>query len=185
MSLSMYACGALAAGGGSRARLGRVKVRAFRLRISSASSQNKHFRRRYRWRALESVCFTGVGDDTPVQDMKLAFLNDGIYAYASGFTVRRWRRGTPAIASRAGAHRAGWAVTVGVRDMMRPGERKLINGVEFVGIDRGPNTFGVVLVFIVGAAGLVVLAVRISSMGRCSRSCECCRRAHDIFNSAG
>ena len=68
--------------------------------------------------------------------MKIVFLNDGAYAYASGASSAvggaerdQWLLGTTLACS-------GWSVTVGVRDGLEPGERKSINGVEFVGIDR-------------------------------------------------
>ena len=69
--------------------------------------------------------------------MKLAFLNDGIYAYASGLPCAVGGAERQQLLLARAVTSAGWAVTVGVRDMMRPGERKLINGVEFVGIDQG------------------------------------------------
>ena len=60
--------------------------------------------------------------------MKLAFLNDGIYAYASGSAcaVGGAERQQWLLAQALTA--AGWSVTVGVRDMLKPGERKVING---------------------------------------------------------
>jgi len=69
--------------------------------------------------------------------MKLAFLNDGIYAYASGLPCAVGGAERQQLLLARAVTKAGWDVTVGVRDMMRPGERKLINGVEFVGIDQG------------------------------------------------
>ena len=69
--------------------------------------------------------------------MKIVFLNDGAYAYASGAAGAvggserdQWLLGTSLAAF-------GWSVIVGVRDGLEPGDRKFINGVEFIGIDRG------------------------------------------------
>jgi glycosyltransferase involved in cell wall biosynthesis len=69
--------------------------------------------------------------------MKIVFLNDGAYAYASGAPAAvggserdQWLLGTSLAAF-------GWSVIVGVRDGLEPGDRRSINGVEFVGIDRG------------------------------------------------
>lgn len=69
--------------------------------------------------------------------MKIAFLNDVAYAYAVG--------GKSAI---GGAERniwfhsralaaAGWSVRVGVRHALQRNERKVIEGVEYVGIGQG------------------------------------------------
>lgn len=69
--------------------------------------------------------------------MKIAFLNDVAYEYASG--------GKNAI---GGAERniwfhsralaaAGWSVRIGVRTVLRLNERRIIDGVEYVGIGRG------------------------------------------------
>lgn len=69
--------------------------------------------------------------------MKITFLNDAAYEYARG--------GTNAI---GGAERniwfhsralagAGWSVQVGVRGALRVKERKVIDGVEYVGIGHG------------------------------------------------
>ena len=68
--------------------------------------------------------------------MKIAFLDDRIYAYASrdssavgGAERQQWLLGR-ALAAR------GWSVTVGVRHAIQPGERRTIEGVQFVGIGR-------------------------------------------------
>jgi len=68
--------------------------------------------------------------------MKIAFLSDGAYAYASGRSDAvggaerdQW------LLARALAE-AGWSATVGVRDYLQLGERKVIDGVEYVGIGR-------------------------------------------------
>ncbi len=69
--------------------------------------------------------------------MKIAFLNDRIYAYASrdpsavgGAERQQWLLGR-ALAAR------GWSVTVGVHHAVRPGERRTIEGAEFVGMGWG------------------------------------------------
>src|SRR5258708_4830989 len=69
--------------------------------------------------------------------MKIAFVNDGIYEYASqasgavgGAERDQWLL-TRALAA------AGWSTIVGVRHMLRRGERENIDGVEYVGIDQG------------------------------------------------
>jgi glycosyltransferase involved in cell wall biosynthesis len=69
--------------------------------------------------------------------MKISFINDGAYAYAStsplavgGSERDQWLLG-------ASLATFGWSVTVGVRNGLEPGTRKNINGVHFVGLDRG------------------------------------------------
>ncbi len=69
--------------------------------------------------------------------MKLAFVNDGIYEYASGDPAavggaerQQW------LLARALAG-AGWSVTVGIRERLEEGQREAIHGVEYVGIGRG------------------------------------------------
>jgi glycosyltransferase involved in cell wall biosynthesis len=69
--------------------------------------------------------------------MKVSFLYDGVYSYASGVPSAvggaerdQWLLG-------AALARFGWSVTVGVRNGLEPGQRKIINGVEFVGLSRG------------------------------------------------
>lgn len=66
--------------------------------------------------------------------MKIAFVNDGIYPYASrspkavgGAEREQW------LLARALAA-AGWSSVVGVRKELKLGERKFIDGVEYVGI---------------------------------------------------
>src|SRR5919108_3098958 len=68
--------------------------------------------------------------------MKIVFLNDLIYAYATGAPSavggaerQQWLL---AIALR----RAGWRVVVGVRNALEPDRRICINGVDFVGLGR-------------------------------------------------
>src|SRR5262245_2185428 len=69
--------------------------------------------------------------------MKLVFVNDSIYAYATsapsavgGAERQQW------LLARALAA-TGWSVTVGVREALKAGERRTIDGVEFVGIGQG------------------------------------------------
>jgi glycosyltransferase involved in cell wall biosynthesis len=68
--------------------------------------------------------------------MKIAFLDDGIYAYASkspqavgGSERDQWLLATALVA-------ANWSAVVGVRNGLETNERKIINGVEYVGIGR-------------------------------------------------
>ena len=71
--------------------------------------------------------------------MKIAFIdsNDGIYEYASGSprAVGGAERNQWLLARALVG--AGWSATVGVRGEMKPGERKIIDGVEYVGIGHG------------------------------------------------
>ena len=69
--------------------------------------------------------------------MKIAFLNDGAYAYATGANSAvggaerdQWLLARALVA-------AGWSATVGVRDHLRAGERRTIDGVQYTGIGRG------------------------------------------------
>ena len=66
--------------------------------------------------------------------MKIAFLNDGIYAYASGLphAVGGAERDQWLLARALAG--SGWSVTVGVRNHLKLGERRVIDGVEYVGI---------------------------------------------------
>ena len=69
--------------------------------------------------------------------MKIAFLNDVAYEYAVGSTNALggserniWFHSRTLAA-------AGWSVKIGVRAALRDGERRVIDGVEYVGIGRG------------------------------------------------
>ena len=69
--------------------------------------------------------------------MKIAFLNDRIYGYANadpravgGSERQKW------LLARALAS-SGWTVCVGIRQRLRLGERRTIDGVEFHGIMQG------------------------------------------------
>jgi glycosyltransferase involved in cell wall biosynthesis len=69
--------------------------------------------------------------------MKLAFLNDSIFKYASGGSSavggaerQQWLLARALAAS-------GWAVTVGVREGLEAGTRKVVDSVQFAGIGRG------------------------------------------------
>ncbi len=69
--------------------------------------------------------------------MKLVFANDGICAYASGApSVVGGAERQQWLLARALAA-TGWSVTIGVREGVETGERKAIDGVEFVGIGQG------------------------------------------------
>lgn len=69
--------------------------------------------------------------------MKIVFVNDCIYAHALGLpTVVGGAERQQWFLARALAA-AGWMVAVGVRAGLQPGERKTINGVNFVGTDQG------------------------------------------------
>lgn len=71
--------------------------------------------------------------------MKIAFIEDGIYAYASGSPLAvggaerdQW------LLARA-LSRADWSAVVGVRQSLKSRERKLIDGVEYVGLSESPT----------------------------------------------
>lgn len=69
--------------------------------------------------------------------MKIAFVNDGIYSYASGSpaAVGGAERDQWLLARSLAA--AGWSSVVGVRKELKLGECKVIDGVEYVGIGQG------------------------------------------------
>jgi glycosyltransferase involved in cell wall biosynthesis len=68
--------------------------------------------------------------------MKIAFLNDVAYEYAVGSTnALGGSERNIWFHSRALAA-AGWSVIIGVRAVLREGERRVIDGVEYVGIGR-------------------------------------------------
>lgn len=73
--------------------------------------------------------------------MKITFMNDGIYTYAQGIPNaaggaerQQWLLACALVAN-------GWIATVGVRDLLKAGERRTINGVDFVGIGQGQFFF--------------------------------------------
>jgi glycosyltransferase involved in cell wall biosynthesis len=68
--------------------------------------------------------------------MKIVFTNDTIYGYASGTPVAGGAERQQWLLARALAA-TGWAVTVGVHEALKVGERRTIDGVEFLGIGRG------------------------------------------------
>jgi glycosyltransferase involved in cell wall biosynthesis len=78
-----------------------------------------------------------LGNDTFSTDMKIAFINDGIYTYALGAanTVGGAERQQWLLACALVAR--GWQVTVAVRGLLQAGERRTINGVDFVSISQG------------------------------------------------
>ena len=67
--------------------------------------------------------------------MKIVFTNDVIYRYALGASVvggaerQQWLLARALVAT-------GWSVTVGVREALEAGERRTIEGVQFLGIGR-------------------------------------------------
>jgi len=68
--------------------------------------------------------------------VKIAFVNNGAYLYASGAPDAvggaerdQWRLARALVT-------AGWSATVGVRGLIKPGDRKVIDGVEYVGIGQ-------------------------------------------------
>jgi glycosyltransferase involved in cell wall biosynthesis len=68
--------------------------------------------------------------------MKIVFANDTIYGWASGASVVGGAERQQWLLARALAA-TGWSVTVGVRKALEAGERRTIDGVEFLGIGRG------------------------------------------------
>src|SRR2546428_604106 len=84
---------------------------------------------------MESVRISGMGDGPLIQIMKIAFVNDIIYGYASGASVVGGAERQQWLLARALAA-TGWAVTVGVCEALEAGERRAIDGVEFLGIGR-------------------------------------------------
>jgi glycosyltransferase involved in cell wall biosynthesis len=68
--------------------------------------------------------------------VKIAFLDDGVYAYASNSpeAVGGSERDQWLLANALTA--ANWSATVGVRRGLKAGERKIIGGVEYVGIGQ-------------------------------------------------
>ena len=86
---------------------------------------------------MEPVCVPCVGEGALRFDMKIVFINDPVYGYASGRTSivggaerQQW------LLARALA-RSGWSVAVGVRDVLEAGQAISIDGVTFHGIGRG------------------------------------------------
>ena len=73
--------------------------------------------------------------------MKIAFVYEGIYGYASGAANAvggaerdQWLLARALVA-------AGWSAVVAVRGELNLGERRIIDGVEYVGIEAGPALF--------------------------------------------
>ncbi len=86
---------------------------------------------------MESFCLSQLGDGSVCVHVKVAFLNDRIYGYASsdasavgGSERQQW------LLARALAS-SGWTVSVGLRQGLKAGERQRIEGVEFYGIQHG------------------------------------------------
>lgn len=86
---------------------------------------------------MEPVRMSRLSDGAPVKMMKLVFVNEGIYPYASGVpsAVGGAERQQWLLARALAA--TGWSVVVSVRGLLEPGKRRMIDGVEFVGIGRG------------------------------------------------
>jgi glycosyltransferase involved in cell wall biosynthesis len=77
-----------------------------------------------------------MGDGTLLQGMKIVFTNDTIYGWASGISVVGGAERQQWLLARALAA-IGWSVTVGVRKTLEVGERRTIDGVEFLGMGQG------------------------------------------------
>jgi glycosyltransferase involved in cell wall biosynthesis len=69
--------------------------------------------------------------------MKIVFINDTVFGYASGAPVVGGAERQQWLLARALAA-GGWAVSVGVRDGLAERECRGIDGVRFVGLGRGP-----------------------------------------------
>src|SRR5919202_4923091 len=67
--------------------------------------------------------------------MKIVFTDDPIYGYASGAPVVGGAERQQWFLARALAA-TGWAVTVGVREALAAGDRRTVEGVQFLGIGR-------------------------------------------------
>ena len=69
--------------------------------------------------------------------MKIAFVNEGIYEYAIGApdAAGGLERDQWFLARTLAAH--GWNAVVGVMGFLKPGERKNVDGVEYVGLGQG------------------------------------------------
>jgi len=86
---------------------------------------------------VEPIRLSCVGDGRLALNMKIAFLNDGIYGYASsdasavgGSERQQWLLARALVSS-------GWTVCVGIRQGLRRGEYRTIEGVDFYGIMQG------------------------------------------------
>ncbi len=73
--------------------------------------------------------------------MKIAFINEGIYEYATGAPEANGglERDQWLLSRALAAH--GWTAVVGVAGSLKPTERKTIDGVEYVGLNRSRNVF--------------------------------------------
>ena len=86
---------------------------------------------------MEPLCFIGMDDEPISQDMKLVIVNAPTYEYARGNPERiggaerqQWLLARALV-------KAGWAVTVGVRDGLEFNECDEVDGVRFVGMGTG------------------------------------------------
>ena len=86
---------------------------------------------------MEPLCFIGMDDEPISQDMKLVIVNAPTYEYARGNPERiggaerqQWLLARALV-------KAGWAVTVGVREGLEFNECDEVDGVRFVGMGTG------------------------------------------------
>lgn len=113
--------------------------------------------------------------------MKIAFLNDGIYTYALGIanTVGGAERQQWLLACALVAR--GWRVTVGVRELLKAGECRTINGVDFVSISQGQFFFRFLSFSRLGTPTMGVLARRESCIRAMHCDCKVTRGAYGIL----
>lgn len=84
---------------------------------------------------MEPVRVPCLGEGTVSHRMKIVFVNDHIYGYASGAPAVGGAERQQWLLARA-LTAAGWSVAVGVRDTLEAGERRTIDGVTFLGTGR-------------------------------------------------
>jgi glycosyltransferase involved in cell wall biosynthesis len=86
---------------------------------------------------VESFCLSRLVNGAPLDNVKLIFVNDSVYKYASGApsAVGGAERQQWLLARALAA--AGWSTIVAVSEELKAGKRTLIDGVEFVGITPG------------------------------------------------
>src|SRR5574341_809398 len=69
--------------------------------------------------------------------MKLAFVDNGIYAYASASSRAIGGAERQQFLLARALRKTGWSVTVGIPGVMKPRERRVLDGLEFIGLDEG------------------------------------------------
>jgi glycosyltransferase involved in cell wall biosynthesis len=69
--------------------------------------------------------------------MKLAMVNNGVYYYASGSPHAVGGAERQQFLLARALVNSGWSVTVGVRGILPPKARRVLDGLEFVGLDQG------------------------------------------------